>query len=256
MIKLSGIYPDITTPFDHEGEIYRAKIRHNVEKWNMTTVAGYVVCGLAGEGPLLSEAEKEFVWGEVAQFASGRTLIADCSAESVRESLRLAGIAERLGYSAVLLREPVVYGFYGEGVDGDLYFQAVADNSKLPVLAEGATDLAHPNTLPSRWIGNAAQLSSGLRGGVGAALIPYAAAAPFSAITIFEANLKREYEAAEDWQQRLLPILGLLDRYGVAGLKYAMDWNGYYGGIVRLPLRPLPVSARQEIETALHGLRG
>lgn len=253
MIKLSGIYPAITTPFDHQGEIYRAKIRHNVEKWNMTTVAGFVVCGLAGEGPLLSEAEKEFVWGEVAQFASGRTLIADCSSESVRESLRFAAVAAGLGYAAILLRAPKVYA---DEADEALYFQSVADQSKLPVLAEGATNLAHPNILSGTWTSDARQLAGDLRAGLGAALIPYAAAAPFSAITIFEANLKREYEAAQDWQQRLLPILGLLDRHGVAALKYAMDWNGYYGGIVRLPLRPLPVAARQEIESALHGLRG
>jgi 4-hydroxy-2-oxoglutarate aldolase len=253
MIKLTGIYPAITTPFNHEGDIYRAKIRHNVEKWNLTTVAGYVVCGLAGEGPLLSEAEKEFVWGEVAQFSSGRTLIADCSAESVRESLRLAGVAANLGYAAVLLRAPAVYG---EGADAALFFQAVADHSKLPVLAEGAAGLLHPNIFPGAWISEAGEVASGLRAGRSAALLSYASAAPFSAITIFEANLKREYEAAEDWQQRLQPILGLLERYGVAGLKYAMDWNGYYGGIVRLPLRPLPVAARAEIESALHGLRG
>jgi 4-hydroxy-2-oxoglutarate aldolase len=251
MIKLTGIYPAITTPFDHHGEIYRAKIRHNVEKWNLTTVAGYLVCGLAGEGPLLSEAEKEFVWGEVAQFASGRTLIADCSAESVRQSLRLATVAAGLGYAAVLLRAPQM-----PGADAQLYFQAVADQSKLPVLAESAAPLAHPNILTGTWTTEATTLASSLRAGISAALIPYAAAAPFSAITIFEANLKREYEAAQDWQQRLLPVLGLLERYGVAALKYAMDWNGYYGGIVRLPLRPLPVAARQEIESALHGLRG
>ena len=28
-------------------------------------------------------------------------------------------------------------------------------------------------------------------------------------------------------------------KYGVPGLKYAMDLNGYYGGIPRLPLTPI-----------------
>ena len=52
-MKLQGIFAEITTPFDHKGDIYKTKVEHNVEKWNRTTLAGYVVCGRAGEGELL-----------------------------------------------------------------------------------------------------------------------------------------------------------------------------------------------------------
>jgi len=45
IMKLQGIFPPITTPFDYEGNIYAAKIQHNVEKWNRTTLSGYVVMG-------------------------------------------------------------------------------------------------------------------------------------------------------------------------------------------------------------------
>jgi 4-hydroxy-2-oxoglutarate aldolase len=48
-MKLQGIFPPITTPFDHNGNIYLSKIQHNVEKWNLTMLAGYVVMGSTGE---------------------------------------------------------------------------------------------------------------------------------------------------------------------------------------------------------------
>jgi len=45
-------------------------------------------------------------------------------------------------------------------------------------------------------------------------------------------------------------------KYGVPGLKYAMDLNGYYGGPPRLPLIVPTPAAKQEIEEAFRDLRG
>ena len=45
-------------------------------------------------------------------------------------------------------------------------------------------------------------------------------------------------------------------KYGVPGLKYAMDLNGYYGGIPRLPLTPIGPEAKKEIEQAFDGIKG
>src|ERR1035441_8943101 len=57
-MKLQGIFPPITTPFDHAGNIYAAKLQHNIEQWNRTTLAGYVVTGSTGESVLLTAEEK------------------------------------------------------------------------------------------------------------------------------------------------------------------------------------------------------
>ena len=57
MLKLNGIMPPIATPFDHNGDIYKSKVRHNVEKWNKTKLAGYVVCGSTGESVFLTTEE-------------------------------------------------------------------------------------------------------------------------------------------------------------------------------------------------------
>ena len=43
---------------------------------------------------------------------------------------------------------------------------------------------------------------------------------------------------------------------GVAGLKHAMDLNGYYGGPPRLPFTPVSMEARAEIANAFRDLKG
>ena len=63
--------------------------------------------------------------------------------------------------------------------------------------------------------------------------------------------------AALDWQNRIAPAAQLVTtKYGVPGLKYAMDLNGYYGGIPRLPLIPIGPEAKKEIEQAFDGIKG
>ena len=65
-LRLQGIFPPITTPFDHNGNIYAAKVRHNVEKWNRTALAGYVVMGSTGESVMLTADEKVSMWESIS----------------------------------------------------------------------------------------------------------------------------------------------------------------------------------------------
>ncbi len=66
-MKLQGIFPPIATPFDHNGDIYVTKVQHNVEKWNRTSLSGYVVMGSTGESVMLTPEEKYTVWELVAK---------------------------------------------------------------------------------------------------------------------------------------------------------------------------------------------
>jgi 4-hydroxy-2-oxoglutarate aldolase len=66
----------------------------------------------------------------------------------------------------------------------------------------------------------------------------------------------REQEAGRDWQARIAPANEVIAaKYGIPGLKYAMDLKGYYGGPPRLPLIPPSTGVRAEIEVAFDGLR-
>jgi 4-hydroxy-2-oxoglutarate aldolase len=294
-MKLQGIYPPIATPFDHEGNIYQAKVRHNVEKWNRTGLSGYVVCGSTGESVYLTADEKLALWGMVAEYAApGKLLMAGTGMESVRETVWLTNRAAGMGYQAAMVRTPHYYkNLLNNSAAQCLYFRAVADQARIPLMIYNwpqATGLdipvdavvalsEHPNLIAIKessgnlekvlqmirevrpgfqvLVGSAPTLAVSLAVGAAGAVLAYANAAPYSTIAIWEAHRAREWDAALDWQNRIGRASVLVTtKYGVPGLKYAMDLNGYYGGPCRLPLSPLAPQARHEIEEAFRDLKG
>src|SRR3954454_17391853 len=102
-MKIQGMYASVATPFDHTGAMYRVKVQHNFEKWSRTSLAGFIVGSLHGEGPLLEAEEKvELLRLAAAQIPADRTLIADVSAEGVPGAAKLAAAAAQAGPHAVV----------------------------------------------------------------------------------------------------------------------------------------------------------
>jgi len=241
-MRLQGIYAAIATPFDHQGNLYKAKVQHNVEKWNKTSLAGYAVGTEWGEGPLLRFEERVGLWQLVREAAAeSRALIADVTAEGVAETLALAREAARLGFGAVTCSMPMRYP-----AAAPLYARAVADGSPVPVVLRGQR-IDHPNVIAMLvdGIAQAGELTSqaacvweSLQAGAAGAVLGSASADPYAAILIWEAFRTRETDAGLDWQARVR------DWAGVPELKHAMDRNGYYGGPPRLPLSAIPAAAR------------
>ena len=294
-LKLQGIFPPITTPFDHTGNIYPAKVQHNVEKWNRTSLAGYVVMGSTGESVFLTAEEKVAMWEMVAKWAAPeKLLIAGTGMESVRETVCLTNRAAELGYKAAMVRTPHYYKNLVNRADAQsLYYRAVADQSRIPLIiynwpqatgvdipVEAVVQISeHPNVIAIKessgnlekvmqlirevkhgfqvLVGSAPTLWPSLLMGACGAILAYANAAPYSVIAIWEAYRTREEEAGLDWQNRIGRAAALVTtKYGVPGLKYAMDLNGYYGGPPRLPLTVPTADAKKEIEAAFADLKG
>lgn len=294
-MKLHGIFPPIATPFDADGNLYKAKLRHNVEKWNQTGLAGYVVCGSTGESVYLTTEEKIQLWEWVAEFAAQeKLLLAGTGMESVRETVALTNRAADIGYKAVMVRTPHYYkNLLSRGETQALYFRAVADQAKIPLMiynwpqATGvdippetvAALSEHPNIIAIKessgnlekvmqmiretktgfkvLVGSAPTLWPSFAVGAVGAVLAFANAAPYATVTIWEAHRTRETEAARDWQNRIGRAAWLVTtRYGIPGLKHAMDLNGYYGGPSRLPLTPASPEAKREIEEAFRDLKG
>lgn len=294
-MKLQGIYPPITTPFDHNGDIYKTKLTYNVEKWNRTGLSGYVVCGSTGESVYLTTEEKLLCWEIVAKAAAPeKLLMAGTGVESVRETVWLTNKAAEMGYKAAMVRTPFYYKNLLNRVDAQvLYFRAVADQTKIPLMIYNwpqatGLDIApeavamlseHPNIIAIKessgslekvmqmirevktgfqvLVGSAPTLAPSFSVGAVGAVLAFANAAPFATISIWEAHRTREYDAAKDWQNRIAKASVLVTaKYGVPGLKHAMDLNGYYGGPPRLPLTVPTPDAKSEIETAFAGLNG
>jgi 4-hydroxy-2-oxoglutarate aldolase len=295
MLKLEGIYPPIATPFDLDGNLYKAKVRHNVEKWNRTGLAGYVVCGSTGESVMLTPDEKFQMFEWVAECAApDKLLMAGTGVESVRETVWLTNRAAEMGYQAAMVRTPHYYkNMLNNAAAQALYFRSVADQSKIPLMiynwpqatgvdipVEAVVALSeHPNVIAIKessgnlekvmqmirevkpgfqvLVGSAPTLWPSFAVGAAGAVLAYANAAPYSTITIWEAHRTRDTEAARDWQNRIARAAVLVTtKYGIPGLKHAMDLNGYYGGPTRLPLTPPTPDAKREIEEAFRDLNG
>src|SRR3982750_895033 len=294
-MKLQGIFPPITTPFDHAGNIYATKVQHNVEKWNRTALSGYVVMGSTGESVMLTADEKFTMWELVAKTAaSDNPLIGGTGVESVRETVCLTNRAAEMGYKAAMVRTPHYYKNLVNRADAQgLYYRAGADQLKIPLIfynwpqatgvdipVEAVVAISeHPNVIAIKesagslekvmqmirevkpgfqvLVGSAPTLWPSLLMGAVGAVLAFANAAPYATITIWEAHRTRETEAARDWQNRISRAAQLVTtKYGVSGLKYAMDLMGYYGGPPRLPLTVPSPEAKREIEAAFEALRG
>jgi len=105
--------------------------------------------------------------------------------------------------------------------------------------------------------GSVTGLWDSLSAGAVGAVLAYVNAAPYSVLTIWQAHRGRHTETGLDWQERITQAAHLVTaKYGVPGLKHAMDLNGYYGGPCRLPLVPPTPEAKREIEAAFRDLRG
>jgi 4-hydroxy-2-oxoglutarate aldolase len=294
-MKLQGIFPPLATPFDHNGDLYKTKVQHNVEKWNRTALSGYVVCGSTGESVFLTPEEKIQLWEWVAQYAaSDKLLLAGTGVESVRETVQLTNRAAEIGYKAAMVRTPHYYkGLLNKTEAQVLYFRSVADQVKIPIMIynwpqatglditpEAVVQLSeHPNIVAIKessgslekvmqmirevksgfqvLVGSAPTLWPSFAVGAVGAVLAFANAAPYACITIWEAHRTRDTDAAKDWQNRIARASQLVTtKYGIPGLKHAMDLNGYYGGPPRLPLTPASADAQREIAEAFEGIRG
>ncbi len=104
--------------------------------------------------------------------------------------------------------------------------------------------------------GSGSAVFDSLQAGACGAILAFAACAPQAAQEIYLAWKDHDLKLAEEKQKRIAGanqrIVGAL---GIAGLKYACDFNGYFGGRARAPLLPPTADERAEIERLLVEVR-
>ena len=105
-------------------------------------------------------------------------------------------------------------------------------------------------------VGAAHKLQSSLDAGAVGGILAFACPAPTACYEIYTAWKEGDHELAHTKQERIATasekVVGGL---GIPGVKYAMDFNGYYGGIARLPLLPLTTEMKDEVERLIAGIR-
>jgi 4-hydroxy-2-oxoglutarate aldolase len=288
-MNLHGIFPPLITPFGPDGEIAPARLRENIARYNRTGLAGYVVNGSTSESVLLRWEEVYRIWETAKEAAApGKTLIAGTGAESTPETIEHTNRAASIGYHAALVRTP---SFYKPAMNEEAlaeHYLRVAEASRIPILVYSvpiftaikieapliARVSRHPNIIgmkdssgdipgiakiiaaaPGKFltlVGSAATLYQSLEAGAVGAILALACAFPELCVEIYEASRAGDSARAQTLAKKLVAPAKMLGvQYGIAGLKYAMDRLGYFGGAPRGPLLPVNEAARHEIDGML-----
>lgn len=289
--RFRGIYAALTTPFI-EGEVALDKFKDNIRRYDAFGLEGYVVLGSTAENVSLSDAESaDLVRAAKETAAPGKRLIVGTARESTKLTIDFTRRMADLGAEAALVRTP---GYYKSRLDAEAlrrHFTAVADASPIPVLLYNIpqnTGVAvdsplvvelsrHPNIAGIKdSSGNLAAVSEvvpkadrdfdfilgagslvlpALLMGASGAILAVANAAPALCVELYRQFEAGHLEEARKSQEALVPLnRAVVPAYGIAGLKYALDFQGYFGGLPRLPLLPVSDKGKAEIETLLKNL--
>jgi dihydrodipicolinate synthase/N-acetylneuraminate lyase len=105
-------------------------------------------------------------------------------------------------------------------------------------------------------VGAAQKLLPSLEAGAVGGILAFACPAPTACYEIYAAWREGDADLARLNQERIIKAAERVGcELGISGLKYALDWNGYYGGPARLPLLPLTAVLKAEVEQLMVDLR-
>jgi 4-hydroxy-2-oxoglutarate aldolase len=105
-------------------------------------------------------------------------------------------------------------------------------------------------------VGAAHKLHASLDAGAVGAILAFACVAPTACYEIYAAWKEGDAELSRLKQARIAQSSQrLVGDLGVPGVKYGMDFNGFYGGTSRLPLLPLTREVKGQIEDLLADIR-
>ncbi len=288
-LSLRGVFPPIPTPFDAQGEVAYGALRENLARWNQYDLTGYVVLGSNGEAVYLDWEEKLQVLRTVREaIPSGKRLIAGVDCESTREAVRFVQAAADVGADAALVVTPHYYTNRMTSESLVRHYHAVAEASPIPILiynvpaythldidaAAVARAAEHPRVIGMKesggnvvkmgdvvrlapagfqlLAGSAGFFLAGLTVGAVGGIMALANIAPRELLDLYRLFHEGRMEEAAALQRRMIPAnTAVTSRFGVAGVKAALDMLGYYGGPVRAPLLDLRDDERQALRAIL-----
>ena len=286
MFKFKSIIPPLVTPFDEAGAIRYDFFERNIEKYLEAGIEGYLVLGSNGESVYLEHSEKlKLIEAARRLVPSSMTLLAGTGLESTQATINLTKEAADRGADAVLVKNPFYFKTQMTFDVYMAHYTAVADASPIPVIIYNVPvftgvplqsnlviELAkHPNirglkdssgdaktisevvwnTDAGRFgvlSGSAPVLLPALVAGALGGIIALACAAPRPSLALYRAFTAEDYKKAGHIQRIIAPAAGAVTgKYGIAGLKAAMELEGFEAGLPRRPLQPLKPEQREDL---------
>jgi 4-hydroxy-2-oxoglutarate aldolase len=285
---LEGVYPPVLTPF-RSGDVAHDRLAANLARLNAHPLSGYVVLGSTGEFPLLTEGEKERVIATAREHTPGdRRLVAGTGGESTEACIRLTRRAAHLGADAAIVITPSYFKAAMKPVALIRHYRAVADASTVPIVLynfpantginlepDTVARLAeHPNihgikdssgNVPQAaeiirltpkdfhvFVGSPIAFLPSLVVGAAGGILAIANIAAAECCEVWRLAQAGQWAEAREIVFRLGPVAtGIGGRYGIGGLKAALDLVGGYGGPPRPPLSMPDPDGVEEIREIL-----
>ena len=285
---LEGVIVALTTPFAGDG-VSAEGIRENVRRLNATGVDGFLVLGSTGESVSLTDAESlELVDAVLEAAGPGKRVLVGTAREWTKGTIDFTASLPDGGVDAVLVRPPSYFKTRMTREALKAHFLAVADASRRPVLlynmpANTGYSLeprlvvelaAHPNiagikessgslpflaevvrAVPDRFryfTGSGHAVYPSLTMGACGAILAVANVVPEMSGEIYRLFRAGKREDARKLQLDLVPFnKALVEVYGIAGIKYAQELRGFFGGATRPPLLPVDDAGKEEIAALL-----
>ncbi len=280
-----GVFAPVATLFDRDGELDLERYAQNLDWYCRTPLDGIVMLGSNGEFAALDIDERLRLVEAGAQAIDGRKIVlAGTGAESTRGTIHLTREAARLGVEYALIVTPHYYRPRYDRLAFLNHYQAVAEASPIPILiyimtaytgVDLATDIVaelshHPNIVGVKdSAGSAPKLAEmvayssddfavlagsasflypamcvGARGGI----VALGNVAPRECVELYELFKAGRHDEARKLQHRLLaPNAAVTSRFGIAGLKAAMELVGLETSDPRPPQRPASDEERAAI---------
>jgi 4-hydroxy-2-oxoglutarate aldolase len=284
-----GVFAPVATTFSDNGTLDLDAFSANMNVYAESPLDGVVIMGSNGEFPLLDQDEKlRLIEAGMKAIDGRRIVMAGTGVESTRGTIELTKRAADLGIDYALIVTP---HYYKPRYDHDAYlahYQAVADASPVPVLiyvmtAYTGVDLPgpliselskHPNIAGIKDSGgNAPKVGDMIAGaapgfgvlagsasflypalclGATGGILALANIAPSECKQLYCLFEEGKHNEARDLQLKLLaPNAAVTSRFGIAGLKVAMDAVGLHGGLPRLPMQPLSDQDAEKVRATL-----
>ena len=284
----TGVFAPITTTFDPDGTLNLDAMRENVKKYAASPIHGYLALGSNGENKSLTNEEKIAVAKVIIENkAPEQIVMAGSIFESTMETIAFAKEMEKLGADYITLLSPCYFKSAMKDEVLIRYFTDVASAVDTPCMLYNAPQFCggitlilnvikecakHPNIvgIKDSSSGNVEKialsvpkdfqvlsgsantfLSCLLNGGIGG-VISLANSVPDVVCRLYDYFVKGELAKAAALNREVIKAnMGVSGKYGVAGVKYAMDLNGFFGGAPRLPLLSISEEGKQAVRACL-----
>ncbi len=285
----SGVFAPVATTFTDQDELDLDAFQSNMEFYAQSPLDGVVFLGSNGEFALLDTKEKlRLIEAGVATNNGRKLVLAGTGAESTRATIALTKEAATLGIDYALIVTPHYYKPAYDQKAVLAHYRAIADASPVPILiyvmtAYTGVDLpgpviaelsAHPNIAGIKdSAGNAPKVAEMIESAApGFAVLAGSASFLYPALCLGATGgivalgnvapglckeIACKFEAGDHESARKLQLLAIApnaavtSRYGIPGLKVALDYVGLKGGRPRPPLQPLGEADATKVKSIL-----